>query len=294
MKKIEYLVSAVPTSEEKREMLSSEKLDDTSLPEFSREVPLASKKYDNGFDTHVDYEWKENNSELIKVKSICFRADEDLQDFYRVNARDGTDSVCVKHNRAVYILRKTKKEVAHALHKVNGKLSGAFAKIIGFLKTVVGNCYTIAKVEGAGWSFDRRLTRSNNINYVDIDNLSDDEKTRLSELISEKIADVHSGSFVIGSFTMNNVLLSENDLKITDLRGLRVSRKRSFAVEEFKSILQYLISVGLAKTKDIYPCVATYIARNEGACTEWYSGKSKKKNADIFEIASCIEQEVYS
>ena len=294
MKKTEYLVSAVPKPEEKLEELSSEKVEDSRLPEFSKEVPTSSKKTEIKDQTAIEYEWKEDKSDLIRVKNIQFNSSELLDDFYRVNARDGTDSLCVKHNRTTYILRKTGKDIAYALNKVQSKLSQAFNKVVGYMKSVAENYYVIAKVEGLVWAFDRRLTRSNNLHSVDVDNIPESGKRKLGELISEKVAEVHSDNFAIGEFTMNNLLLTENDLKFTDLRNIRVSRKRAYLVEEFKNILAYLTSVGIVGKHDVYPCIATYVARNENAVSEWYCGKSKKKNADLFEIATKIEQEVYA
>ena len=168
MKKTEYLVSAVPKPEEKLEELSSEKVEDSRLPEFSKEVPTSSKKTEIKDQTAIEYEWKEDKSDLIRVKNIQFNSSELLDDFYRVNARDGTDSLCVKHNRTTYILRKTGKDIACALNKVQSKLSQVFNKVVGYMKTVAENYYVIAKVEGLVWAFDRRLTRSNNLHSVDV------------------------------------------------------------------------------------------------------------------------------
>ncbi|MBI5227340.1 hypothetical protein HY988_02015 [Candidatus Micrarchaeota archaeon] len=293
MKKTEYLVSAVPKPEEKLAELSSEKVDDSRLPEFSKEVPISSRKTENSEQIQVDYEWKDDKSELIKVKTINFSKEENLDDFYRVNARDGIDSVCIKHNRATYILRKTGREIAHALNRVQTKLSSVFNRMVGYVKTVIGNYYLIAKVEGVAWSFDRRITRSNNIQHVDIDNIPESGKKKLGELISERLSEAHADNFAIGAFTMNNLLLTEDDLKFTDLRNVRVSRKRAYLVEEFKNVLSYLTSVGMIKGQDIYPCIATYVAKNENAAMEWFASKNKKKNVDLFEVASKIEQEVY-
>jgi hypothetical protein len=83
-------------------------------------------------------------------------------------------------------------------------------------------------------------------------------------------------------------------MKFTDLRKLRVSRRRAFVIEEFKSILQYLFAIGLATREDIYCSIAYYTARNEEGCNEWFQDKVGKEAPDQLDIVGKIEEEVYN
>ncbi|MFH1520838.1 MAG: hypothetical protein ABID61_04285, partial [Candidatus Micrarchaeota archaeon] len=196
-------------------------------------------------------------------------------------------------NDTIYIMRKTVREIAEALYNAYGKIKGALEGIIGYLRTLVGTDYVIAKVDGGSWAFDRRIAK-NGISYVDVDTLENKNKSKLIEMITEKIADLHSNNIIIGRFTLNNILLGTKDMKFTDLRKLRVSRKKSFVIEEFRSILQYLFAIGVARRDDVYASIAYYATKNEDSCSEWYTEKTGKKPSDSMDIASRIEEEVYS
>ncbi|MBI5046107.1 hypothetical protein HZC07_00010 [Candidatus Micrarchaeota archaeon] len=292
MKRTEYSeVSKEPV--DKLAELDAEKHDDYELPDFSREVPISSRTKTSGDSQVIEYEWKDDHSQAIRIKKITFRKNELLAGLHRIAARDGADSITFKHDNTTYILRKTIKEVAEAVYSAYGKIKAAIENIVGYIKTAIDNYYIISRVDHQVWSFDRRIAR-NGIDYVDVDALERDNKSRLCDMITEKIADLHSGNLIIGRFNMNNVLLDQSDMKFTDLRLLRVSRKRSFVIEEFKNILQYLFAIGVATKEDIYASVAYYATRNEDGCKEWYQQKTGKRAKDVFDIAMKIENEVYN
>ncbi|NYZ73592.1 hypothetical protein H0O00_00455 [Candidatus Micrarchaeota archaeon] len=291
MKKTEY--SFVQEAEDVLHTLDASKHDDYDLPEFSKEVPAASRKHESGDTVTVEYDWKESKNESIRVKRIDFRKGEDLDGLYRVAARDGADSICFKHNNNTYIIRKTVREIAQALYNAYGKIKGAIESVIGYIRTVLGHEYVLAKVEGPAWAFDKRISKES-VTYVDVDNLDRKSKSKLCEMVAERISELHATNVIIGRFTLNNILLGNNDVRFTDLRKLRVSRKRSFVIDEFKSILQYLFAIGVASREDVYCAIAYYAAQNEDGCEEWYQDKTGKKAADQLDIASRIEQEIYS
>jgi len=293
MKKTEYAESQRGGAEERQQMLDAGKENDYALPELTKEVPLSSKKHDYGNHVTVEYEWEESNSPSIRVRRIDFRKGEELSGLYRVAARDGADSICFIHNNITYIMRKTAREVAMALYNAYGKIKGSVEKIIGYIRTVLGNDYVISHVENESWAFDKRVARGI-VNYVDVDTLDERNKRRLCEMVTEKIADLHANNLIMGRFTLNNVLLSENDMRFTDLRKLRVSRRKSFVIDEFKAVLQYLFAVGVASRDDIYCSAAYYAAQNEESCNEWYHDKKGKRPVDQLDVVTAIEDDVYS
>jgi hypothetical protein len=291
MKRTEFAL--VQGEEDKLHSIDAGKHDDYVLPEFTREVPVSSRKKEGGETVSVDYDWKESQAQIVRVRHISFRKNEDLSDLYRIGARDGADSISFRHNNVTYILRKTVREIAEALYNAYGKIKGALENIVGFLRTAMGNEYVIAKVEKDSWAFDRRIAKGG-INYVDVDGLQKKNKSRLVEMIAEKISDLHKSNLIIGRFTLNNILLGENDVKFTDLRKLRVSRKRAYVIDEFKSILQYLFAIGVATRDDVYYAIAFYAANNEEGCSEWYSERTGKQPADQLDVVGKIEEEVYN
>jgi hypothetical protein len=293
MKKIEYAETRIPSADEKLHELEGGKHDDYELPDFSREVPVTSRRHDNGNDVTVEYDWKRTESPSIRINRLTFRNGEDLSELYRIAARDGADSISFRHNNTMYIARKTVHEIAQALYNAYGKIKGVLENIVGYLHTVLGNEYVVARVEQDSWVFDRRIARGG-IQYVDMDTLKTKNKSRLTEMIAEKISELHASNLIIGRFTLNNIILSGDDMKFSDLRKLRVSRKRSYVIEEFKNVLQYLFAIGFATREDVYSAIAHYAARNEENCAEWYQEKTGKKAADSFDIATKIEEEVYN
>jgi hypothetical protein len=291
MKKTEF--TFLQTEEDRQHSLDSGKHDDYDLPEFAKEVPVSSKKQESAGTQGVDYEWKESKSQSVRVKRIDYREGEELSGLYRVAARDGADSICFRHNNHTYIIRKTVKEIAQALYNAYSKIKGGLENIVGYLRTELGNDYVISKVESESWAFDKRISKGN-IHYVEVDSIDRKGKCRLVEMVTEKIADLHASNLIIGRFTLNNVLLGKEDMRFTDLRKLRVSRKRSFVIDEFKAMLQYLFAIGFATREDVYCSIAYYSARNEEGCNEWYADRVGKKPSDQLDIVGKIEEDIYS
>ena len=128
-----------------------------SFQNSPKRYPSSSKKNLSGEDVDVEYEWKETKTEILRIKRIDFRkGEEDLSGHLSGRSRDGADSICFKHNSTTYIMRKTVKEVAQALYNAYGKVKGSLENIVGYLKTVSGNFYVIAKAERDSWAFDRQ------------------------------------------------------------------------------------------------------------------------------------------
>ena len=293
MKKTEYAELHQPETHDKLQEIEAGKYGDYELPEFTKEVPVSSRKSESRDNVSIEYKWNDVSSPSVKVQHIEFKKDEDLAELHRIAARDGADSICFRHNNHTYILRKTVKEIARALLNTSGKVSGVLEIIVGYLKSLLGNYYVISRIEGESWAFDRRIAKQN-VSYVDSDTLDRKNKSKLIEMITEKISQLHSNNLIIGRFSLANILLGERDLRITDLRRMRVSRRRSFVVEELKSIMQYLLALEFATREDIYAAVTYYVTHNEKSCSEWYNEKTGKKTDDQLDIIDRIEEEIYA
>jgi len=291
MKITEYTI--VQGTENRLHSIDAGKHDESELPEFSKEVPVSTRQTETGGRISVEHEWKETHSDLIRVKRADYRKGEQFADLYRIPARDGVDSVCFSHNNCTYIARKTVGEVAQALYNAYGKIKGAVECVVGYVRTLLGNHYVITKVGQDTWVFDKRMAK-HGVNYVDVDNLDGKGKSKLTEMITEKIAELHAGSLIMGRFTLNNILFCGKDMIFTDLRKLRVSRKKAFVIDEFKSVLQYLFAIGVASREDVYASVAYYASINEQGCNDWYHERTGKNAADPLDIVCKVEEEVYS
>jgi hypothetical protein len=291
MKKTEF--SFVQDGGDRLQTIEAGKLDDYVLPEFTKEVPVASRRRESNDGISIEYDWKSSNTDVLRVRKIEFRKGTDLSGLYRVAARDGADSITFRHDNTTYILRKTVREIAQALYNAYGKIRGSIENVVGFLRTALGYDYVISKVDYEAWAFDRRIAKGG-IHFADVDSLDRPSRSRLVEMIYEKLAELHSSNLILGRFTLNNILLSDKDLSFTDLRKLRVSRRRSFVIEEFKSVLQYLYAIGLATKEDIYAAIAYYTSENEEGCAEWYHDRIGRKPSDQLDIVGRIEHEVYS
>ncbi len=291
MKKCDYLENHLPSHGERQEEINEAKGEDRELPVFSREVPVSSKRRETEGGIEVRYSWKEPKSPSLKVKRMVFKKSEKLGDLYRIDQTDGRDRLVMGKRGKTYILRKTTADIARALYRVAEKISDAVERIIGYLESLLGNFYVISLVEREAWTFDGSIV-SDEVHYIDVANMQDRHRKKLSELIVEKLSALHSKNLVIGKFSLDNILVHNDDLKFTDLRGLRASRRKSFTVEEFKNILKYLLSAGMTEKEDVVPAIAYYSSENCENCREWYSETFGEDPETEYDVVSKLEEDV--
>jgi hypothetical protein len=267
------------------------KPEDPSLPEFVKDIPSATKKSISKGSVSIVYSWTHNSDELLKIKRAEFDAKESLDNLYRLNEKDGVDRMVVMHNSATYLFRKTSKEVAISLYNAFSRLKGTVEKIVGYIQTLLGNFYTISRVEQASWVFDKTLALHGNLHSIDCNQFDQFHKDNLVELIVEKMTELHSHSMIMRNFSLNNIMLTNDSLVLTDLRDLRLSRKKSLLVEEFRKVLGYLASVELLSSSQSVHAVTHYYSAMEKPCEEWYTEKTGKKG-DSYKIATAIEKAI--
>ena len=204
-------------------------------------------------------------------------------------------SLSIHFNNKTYLLRKVWKDVAKTLYQIYSKLKDAVESIVGYLKTLSGNFYIISEIPAMSWAFDKRIAKEDtDIHYLDIDKLDQENKDRLVELIIDNLVYLHHKNFIMGSFSLNNLLLFDDGLKFTDLRKVRESRKRFLVIEEFKNIMQYLIALNIASKDDIYYAVALYASKNEEVCKEWCREKKgcNPESDESEDIIDVLEKEI--
>jgi hypothetical protein len=289
MKKIEYLEfqSKLEEKKEEREL----KLEDTKLPFFSTEVPVSSQKIENDSVVTVTHDWNDSEAPWIRVKKAEYLRGEDLDGVYSINVRDGIEKAMVKKPGFSYILRKASRIVARSLFSAMRKTKLCIEKVVGFLTTLCGNTYIISRINKGTWSFDKSI-HDENVNILEIESLQSSEKDRLFEMVAEKMTELHSNRFLMRDFSMENVIMTDNEICFADPRNLRTTRKLSVLADEFKAVLKYLVSLGMSRGAT-YQSIATYATSVRDASDEWYTEKTGKKANGEMELASEFEKDLF-
>lgn len=280
-------------AEEAEKKLSEElvKTEDFGLPEFVKDIPNSVKKSSTKEGVSLEYSWEKLSGDCIKIKRMEFSAGENFDGLYRINEKDGTDEVIVKHNNFSYIFRKTTREIATALFNAFRKTKCSVESIVGHVKTLLGNFYVISKIDQISWTFDKVLSKGGNAHAIELGHLDAEHRKTLIDLMLEKTIELHSKNLLIKNFSLDNIMLTNNTLLFTDLRNLRLSRKKSLLVEEFRKMLFYLFNISLISPAEVYHAAAVYSASLEKPCEEWYREKTGK-HGDGYKIATALEKAV--
>ncbi len=290
MKKIDYIeLPIVPPAQQEMHL---DKVDDTELPVFTKEVPRTVSKETTAKSTKISYTWGKSLSNSIKISSIEFRNDESFENLSKLSILDGEDTAIFTHNSSLYIIRKTAAAIARSVFIVYARIKSVTESIVGYFKTLFGNSYLISKIEAGSWSFDPQLAQKNtSIRLLTPSLCTSVQKDRLVDLIAKKLSSLHGKQLLFGPFTLRNFILTDATSYFTDLRNLRLSRKRSLLVIDFKNAIKSLFSLGIATPENLYPAIAAYSVANEAACAEWYQEKSGG-SADLSMITHALEEEI--
>lgn len=294
MKRCEFLDLGRPLEDKP----SLKKEDDPALPAFTTDVPSSSTSQIVSRDGLVEtaYTWNSlySDSPFLRVRTTVLRSGEDLSRLLRLRVRDGTDTIAVRADHSIFLLRKTTLDVARALLSVAAKIADHTEALIGYLQTLAGSVYSIAKLSCGLWTFDSNLwANPGAFQPVDLARLDPHQKQRLCELIQDKLLAFHSQNLVLRTFTVHNILMSVRQLLLTDLRDLRSARKRSMLVDDFCAVMRYLVTAGVASRGDVYQALAHYSVAMEPACREWYQERKGEAARDSLALVAQMEQELY-
>ncbi|HLD59437.1 MAG TPA: hypothetical protein VI912_00460 [Candidatus Bilamarchaeaceae archaeon] len=289
MRRIEYSDFQTKTDEKKVE--PELKFEDTSLPFFSKEVPETSKKSEEEGIVTVNHVWNDVETPWVRIKTIHFLKDEELENLFSMNVRDGVERASVKKQGFTYVLRKVVKIVASSIFAAFRKTKMCIEKIVGHLTTTGGNTYLISRVDKGTWTFDK-TTKDENIKHLTLDELDDSQKNRLFELITEGVIELHTNRFLVRGFSIENVLLTNERVFLSDPRNIRTTTRLSLLAEEFRAILKELVSLGMGRGQ-AYTAIATYVHKANDASTEWYKKEYGKNPKDVLELAGELERAVY-
>ena len=288
MRKFDYTDTHMQEDDKKEELKIKES---TELPFFTTEVPLSTKKTTDGKTTNIIHSWPEVETPWIRVKSVECLNSEDLDALYSLNIQDGTEQTSVKKQGFFYVLRRVSRIVARSVFSTLQKLKLGIEKIVGYLTTTGGNTYIISKIEKGAWSFDTSLNNGY-ASQISIEDLDEGQKDRLFELVTDNFSALHSKKLLFRKFSLNNVILTNNNICFTDARELRAARKPSLLVEEFIGVVRYLIEQGMGRGS-AYHAIATYAHTATDATERWYKEKKRKTPRDVLEVAAELEKGIY-
>ncbi len=278
--------------EEHKALLKSEQ---PLLSKSSSDLPLSSRTAENGDAIEASYVWSSlyDNSPFLRVKTVVFRKGEGLEKIYRLRVRDGADTIALRLGAVLYLMRKTTRDVAKALFSAYENLKGHAEEIIGYLETLAGNFYSISKLAAGCWTFNAGLAEANGLNHLAADELDDRQRQRLFELVCDKVLALHSKNLTLTSFSLDNIIFTDNDAILTDLRQMRSTRKLPVLVDDFIRTLSYLVKTGIATRGDVYQSVISYSVSMQKATGEWYSERKGSNAADALAVVSELEQAAY-
>ena len=289
MKRFEYTEFQIKNEDKKSEL--ELKFEDNKLPFFATEVPNSTKRNESEDVITVTHNWNDIETPWIRVKSAEFLKGEELETIYSLNIRDGVERVSVKRSGFTYVLRRAARIVARSLFLAFKKTKVCLEKIVGYLLTLGGNTYIISRINKGSWSFDNSI-KDENVTNLSLENLDSSQKNKLFELIADKITDMHSNRFLFRNFSLENVIVTNDNVLLADPRNIRATRKLSLLVDEFKYVLKSLISLGMNRGH-AYHAIIVYTCKAKNAANEWYEQEYGRQPNDALEVAGEIEKSVY-
>ena len=275
-----------------------EKQEDTSLPQFSKEVPFDTRRKENKDIVSIQYGWSSNNSTALKIKYLEFyKGEKHLENVFKFYEYDGVDRSSLHFDDVTYMIRKTTPRNAKNLFSESKKRSSCVERIVGYLLTLGGNTYIISRVNSTCWIFDEQLAKKlhSNMKFINIDDLSDKQKAQLCRMVVEKLTELHSERILFGRpVSTKNILMTPSSLVLIDLRDLKKPKKNSHLVEEFRRTMAEMLDSEMATHEEIFHAIAHYLVSMESACKEWHKEKTGKKKTDAIGIAAALEESLYN
>jgi len=274
------------------------KQEDTSLPQFSKEIPFDTRRKENKGIVSIQYGWSSNNSTTLKVKYIEFhKGEKHLENVFKIYEYDGIDRSSLHFDDTIYMVRKTSSKNAKNLFSESKNRSSCVERIVGYLLTLGGSTYIVSRVNNMCWIFDEQLAKKlhTNMKFINIDDLSDKQKAQLCRMVIEKLTELHSERILFGRpVSVKNILMTTNSLVLIDLRDLKKSKKNSHLVEEFRRTMAEMLDSEMATQGEVFHAIAHYLSAMESACREWHKEKTGKKKTDALCIAAALEDSLYN
>lgn len=278
-----------------KEEVSNQFKGNTSIPVYTRDVPCSVRETSDKDTVMREYSWPRQKAppeiDETRIRILEYKKGADLSWLFKVSMRDGSDRKAFMRKNIVYVVRHCGEDVAKSIFRVCSQISATVENVIGYFKSVFGNFYLVSMFERGCWSFDDSMDKTC-FNQADVGKFDTHHKSRLVELISEKLAALHKQRLLFGTFSSRSFVISAKDLILTDLRNMRASRKRSLLVSDFIAAMRYLFLAGLASRADIMHSAASYVHELNEECLAWHVEKSGNAPADDVELVYSLEKSV--
>lgn len=275
-----------PKLDEQSKAPRFEKIEDSALPQFTKEVPLRVivKKHKN--TVTVEYEWGTLGGEYIKIHIANFENDANLENVHKIKILKSQEVGSFKIENTVYILRKTTEKIAKKLMKTNEKISTSLLKIVGYFKTTCGNFYTVSKIEEDAWAMDERL----GLRVFSLDTLKKEEKRRFFDLIVDELLKLYKQGCAISSFTPLDIIVAKKRIIFGNI-GAIIKVDAVKKIDNFLANLKLMVKWKIAEREDIIYGIALSFGAMKKEYKKWKK-ENKIKEKDELKILEEIENKL--
>ncbi|GEM_PF-5277776 len=253
------------------------------------EAPIQKEILTSNGIAYVTKEWKEEQSNT-KVKRVVYFEEEGLDNLNTVPV-NGEDVVRVEYRGTNYILRKTKEPIAKAILSVYSRIKEKVEQIVGYVVTVTGLVYLISKVKDVMFTSNPNVC-AGNLKYCESAELSKERKEQIAEGAVEHIIALNKKNLLVQGMGTENLLYNEEEVRLCDLRGLRMSTKPSTFLVELKTFVRCLVRKGWVSSECLTYLLALYMGAHPEMCASWYEEKYGKKANEELEILEALELHV--
>ncbi len=265
-----------------------EKIEDKELPAFAKDVPLRTIIKKHGNSITIEYEWNVLGGEEIKIKVAHFKNDDNLQHVHKIRITDGEDVGSFRIANTTYIIRKTSDVVAKELMKTSGKITASILGVLGYFKTMKGNCYTVSKIVGDSWALDKRF----GLKAFSLSSMDNGEKKRLADLIIEELFRLYRQGYALKNFSLLDVIVGKKKIVFGNVNALvKVSAAKT--VNNFMANLKVLVKEGaVGKDGVVYGIALSFGAMKKGY-EEWTRENGIREEDDV-KILERMEADILS
>lgn len=279
----DYNVPSAQTQEIKPKF---EKHEDINLPVFTKEIPLRTIVKKHGQNVIIEYEWNMLGGECIKINTMKFRDDNNLERIHKINITDGAEVGSFKIAQTTYIIRKTSEEIANELMKTSEKIKESILGVIGYFKTIKGNVYTVSKIDGDGWTLDKRLGLRN-FSLSEIDKAG---KKKFADFIIEEMLKLYKQGYGLKNFNLLDIIITRKKIVFGNLSAI-VKLSAAKTVENFIANLKIMIKSGVAQKSDVVYGIIFSFGIMKKEYSEWSKETGNEGKTEI-EVLENMEKSV--
>ena len=264
------------------------KKESSELPQFTKEVPLRTIMKRHGSNVILEYEWSVFGGEEIKISVLCSSGDEKLRSIHNIRIKDGEEVGFFRIADTVYIIRKTSESVAKELIKTSGKIKASVAEVVGYLKTMNGNFYSISKVQGDGMCADGRT----GLRQFHPERLEKVERRKFTDSVVSELLSLCSQGYSLAGFNIKDVLVAKRSILLGNINSIAKAGPTK-CVQSFLLNIRSMARSGLLDKGDVAYAIALSFAQMESQYSKW-ANERKIGMDDELKAFEEAESEIYS